>query len=254
MKKIFKASLISCALALSLNANTLTEQQEESLVKGIIPSTKVAKVERSEVDGFYKAYLENGNIFYVNPFKRVMFIGELYTNTGVSLTANDRLKWQDELTSQQIKNFNLNELKQYAKKIDFNKGSKKYDFILFTDPECPYCARVEEHFIKNDVTAYINFYPLSFHKNADKWSKQLLSAKDFKSAFTELRKTQKDLNVNISPQAEKTLEDMKQLGEKLNIMGTPKLIVVDKTQNKVIDVIDGANMSKIDSYLSKDKQ
>ncbi|MBO7059465.1 DsbC family protein, partial [Campylobacter jejuni] len=38
------------------------------------------------------------------------------------------------------------------------------------------------------------------------------------------------------------------------IMGTPKLLVVDKKEKKIIDVIDGANMQKINSYLDKDKQ
>ncbi|EKJ6088800.1 DsbC family protein, partial [Campylobacter coli] len=47
---------------------------------------------------------------------------------------------------------------------------------------------------------------------------------------------------------------MKSLGEKLNIMGTPKIFIVDKKENKIIDVIDGANLEKINSYLDKDKQ
>lgn len=253
MKIFSKIILGSLILTNLMYAQTLIEQQEESLVKGVIPSTKIAKVERSQIDGFYKAYLENGNILYVNPFKRVIFIGELYTNTGVSLTANDREAWKNEVSSKQIKDLNLKEVTQYAKKIDFNKGSKKYDFILFTDPECPFCAKVEELFINKNVSVYINFFPLSFHANAEKWSKEILSSRNFKDAFIKLRKTQKDLNVKITPEAQKTLENMKILGEKLNIVGTPKLFVVDKKENKIIDVIDGANMQKINSYIDKDK-
>lgn len=251
LSKIILGSLVTINLT---HAKTLIEQQEESLVNGVIPSTKVAKVERSQIDGFYKAYLDNGNILYVNPFKRVIFIGELYTNTGVSLTANDRDTWQSELNNKQVKDLNLKEVIQYAKKVNFNKGSKKYDFILFTDPECPFCARVEELFIKKDVSVYINFYPLSFHPHAEKWSKEILSAPNFKDAFLKLRETQKDLNIKITSQAEQTLKNMKLLGEKLNIMGTPKIFIVDKKENKIIDVIDGANLEKINSYLDKDKQ
>ncbi|EAL2751262.1 DsbC family protein, partial [Campylobacter jejuni] len=119
MKIFSKIILGSLALASLLHAQTLIEQQEESLVKGVIPSTKIAKVERSQIDGFYKAYLDNGNILYVNPFKRVIFIGELYTNTGVSLTANDRDAWQSEVSAKQAKDLNLKEVTQYAKKVDF---------------------------------------------------------------------------------------------------------------------------------------
>lgn len=254
MKIFSKIILGSLALASLLHAQTLIEQQEESLVKGVIPSTKIAKVERSQIDGFYKAYLDNGNILYVNPFKRVIFIGELYTNTGVSLTANDRDAWQSEVSAKQAKDLSLKEVTQYAKKVDFGKGSKKYEFVLFTDPECPFCARVEELFIKKDVSVYVNFFPLSIHSHAEQWSKEILSAPDFKEALIKLRETQKDLEVKITPQAEQTLKKMRELGEKLNIMGTPKLLVVDKKEKKIIDVIDGANMQKINSYLDKDKQ
>ncbi|HEF9750453.1 TPA: DsbC family protein, partial [Campylobacter coli] len=55
MKIFSKIILGSLALASLLHAQTLIEQQEESLVKGVIPSTKIAKVERSQIDGFYKA-------------------------------------------------------------------------------------------------------------------------------------------------------------------------------------------------------
>ncbi|TNB58781.1 DsbC family protein [Campylobacter helveticus] len=254
MQTFSKITLSSLLLISSLSAATLIEEQEEALVKGVIPSTKIEKVQRAEIDGFYKAYLANGNILYVNPFKRVIFIGELYTNTGVSLTANEREAWQSELSAAQIKDMDLKELTQYAKKLDFNQGSKKYDFVLFTDPECPFCAKVEEHFMRNNVSVYINFYPLSFHQNATKWILQILSSKDFKEAFMAIRHNQKDLDVKITKEAEQTLNNMKALGEKLNIQGTPKLFVVEKNTSKIIDVIDGANMQKIDSYLTKDKQ
>lgn len=254
MKILSQLTLSSLLLASSLSATTLIEEQEEALVKGIIPATKISKVQRAEIDGFYKAFLDNGNILYVNPFKRVIFIGELYTNMGVSLTANEREAWQSELSNAQIKNIDLKELTQYAKKVDFNQGSKKYEFVLFTDPECPYCARVEEYFIKNNVSAYINFYPLSFHQNATKWILQILSSKDFKEALISIRQNQKDLEVKTTKEAEERLKNMKAVGEKLNIQGTPKLFVVEKNTSKIVDVIDGANMQKIDSYINKDKQ
>lgn len=254
MKKLTTLTISSLILGTALNAKTLIEEQEQSLVQAIIPSTKIAKVARSEVDGFYKAYLDNGNILYVNPFKRLIFIGELYTNMGVSLTANDVENYQGELKVKQIENLTFKELTEFAKKVDFNKGSKKYDFVLFTDPECPYCAQVEELFIKSDVSVYVNFFPLSFHKNAEKWSRQILSAPDFKSALIKLRQSQKDLDVKINEKSQEELKKMKELGISLNIQGTPKLFVVDKNSKKIIDVIDGANMQKINDYLTKDKE
>ncbi|KGI56039.1 DsbC family protein [Campylobacter sp. MIT 97-5078] len=249
----------SLALFSFLNATeptTLIEQQEEALVKGIIPSTKIDKVERAEIDGFYKAYLGNGNIFYINPFKRVLFIGELYTATGESLTANDASKWQAELNEKALKDANATELLQNAKRVVYGSGSKRYDFVIFTDPECPFCAKVEEFFEKQNVNVYVNFFPLSFHQNAKKWSGQILSSKDIKLAMKQIRTTQKNLNdVSISKEAENTLKATIALGEKLNITGTPKLFVIDKIeQNKVVAVIDGANFERINEFLVKDKE
>jgi len=94
---IKKVAIGVCAWAVVLCANeqtatgnsalTLTQQQEDSLVRSIIPSTKIQKVTRSQMDGLYKAYLENGEIIYVNPFKRLIFVGEIYTTKGENLYA-----------------------------------------------------------------------------------------------------------------------------------------------------------------------
>lgn len=259
MKLKFTALLgLSLTLFNSLNAAELTliEQQEEALVKGIIPSTKIDKIERAEIDGFYKAYLGNGNIFYINPFKRVLFIGELYTASGESLTANDAHKWQVELNEKELKNTNATELLQNAKKVIYGSGSKRYEFVIFTDPECPFCAKVEDFFEKQNVSVYVNFFPLSFHQNAKKWSGQILSSKDIKIAMRQIRTTQKSLSgVNITKEAENTLKATIALGEKLNITGTPKLFVIDKKEkNKVIAVIDGANFERINEILVKDRE
>lgn len=250
-----KTLLISFICACALNAQTLTEQQEESLVRGIMPSTKIDKIERAEIDGFYKAFLGNGNILYINPFKRVIFIGEFYTAGGVSLTAKDREVWQNELSNAVIKNTKVSELLQFAKKVSFGKGSKRYAFILFTDPECPYCAKLDEFLEQKDVSIYVNYLPLSFHQNAKKWSEQILSSKDIKAAMKQIRTTQRDLDVKVTKEAQKTLQATMSLAEKLKISGTPKIFVINtKDKNKLIEVIEGANLQKVQEFLTKDRQ
>lgn len=241
------------ATASDYQAFTLTEQQETSLVKSIIPSAKIEKVIRAEADGFYKAYLANGQILYINPFKRLIFIGEIYTASGQNITANDREKWQNEFQNEQLKTLDKNELIKDAVKVNYGKGASKYEFVMFTDPECPYCLRAEEHFKKYDTTVHMIFFPLSFHKNAEKWSLEILSSKDPNKAIEKLRATNKDLGVNITSEAKERLNKMKALGQKLSVFGTPKIFVVEKNSNKVISIIDGANTPKMDEYLKKDK-
>ena len=243
IKKIIMLSLVTSLIF----AKTLVQEEEESLVKSIIPSTKVEKIERSEIDGLYKAYLKNGQILYVYPFKRLIFIGEIYTSHGQNITAFDRLKWQDELKKDKLKTLKKSELIKDAIKIVFNKGSKKYDFIIFTDPQCPFCRRVEKFFLKHNVTVYANFFPLPFHKNAKKWSLEILSSKDKLKAMRQIRETNKDLDVKITKEAKNRLKKMIALANKIGVRGTPFIIVAQK--NKIVDIINGANLKKIQKYL-----
>lgn len=70
-----------------LNADTIIEQKQFELVQSIIPGTKIEKVKPSSViSGMYEAYFADGSLMYVIPDKRVLIMGEIYTNTGQSLT------------------------------------------------------------------------------------------------------------------------------------------------------------------------
>ena len=249
MKRLRFICFICLSLISNLFANSLTERHEESLVKGILPSTKILKVERAQIDGFYKAFLENGEILYINPFNRAIFVGELYTAGGINITANDREEWQNTMQQTTLEKLSVSKLTKNAKKLDYGKGSKDYEFIIFTDPECPFCNRLEEWLEKQNASAWINFLPLSFHKNAEKWSLEILSAKDFKKAMHINRTTQKDQNITITQKARDTLNEMKALSEELQIQGTPHIFVVDKTENIIIEQVQGADIPKLSKYI-----
>lgn len=252
--KIFKLSLMSLGLSIAFaseNLNSLTQQHEESLVRGIIPSTRVLKVERAQIDGFYKAYLENGNILYINPFNRAIFVGELYTAGGINITANDREKWQLEQSKEDLKSLNAKELIKDSKKVVYGKGSKDYEFVIFTDPECPFCNRLEEWLEQQNASVWINFFPLSFHPNAEKWSLEILSAKDFKQAMHITRTTQKDQNIKITQNARDTLKKMQAKSAKLQIQGTPMIYVIAK--NIIVEQIEGADIARFSKYIKEAK-
>lgn len=84
---MFKKVLISSLVVSFLSATTIIEEKEFDLVQSIIPGTKIEKVKASViVNGMYEAYFEDGSLMYVIPDKRLLFMGEIYTNTGESLT------------------------------------------------------------------------------------------------------------------------------------------------------------------------
>lgn len=88
-----------------LNSNSGVNY-ELQLISSVIPNTAISKYELSEIQGFYKVYLDNGNIFYVNPFSKLLVFGEIWTNGGFSITQNDRSKWQSELSQTILKSLN----------------------------------------------------------------------------------------------------------------------------------------------------
>ena len=250
MKKI----VLSLITALSLNAS-LTANIERDLVQAIIPKTKIAKIKHTQIDGLYEVFLKNGNVIYVYPYKRLIFFGEIYTNTGINLTNKDKIAWMNEINKKQLKNLSVKELIKHSFKIQFKKGSKRYAFVIFTDPECPFCRRVDRFLRTHKVNAtfYINYMPLYFHPHAKKWALQVLSSKDKLKAIETIEKTNKDLNVTITKEARNTLKQTQALAKRLNIKGTPTLFVIDLKENKVVAKIDGANIPEIQKWIKKDE-
>lgn len=253
MKKNFLGIIaIMTSSLLFANSNKNNINYELQLINSVIPNTVVSKYEPSEIQGFYKVYLDNGNLFYVNPFSKLLLFGEIWTNNGFSITQNDRTQWQQELSKTLVedlkKDYKSEDLKKAAKKIKYGTGSKKYEYVLFTDPECPYCKITEEYF-ENDknLDLYIVFTPLDFHKNAKDWSLKALSSKDLKQAIKDIKEN-KIPNVEITETAKKDFQAMQDLSNKLKVNGTPRIIVIDKKENAIVDSIEGANLEAIEKY------
>jgi len=65
--------------------------------------------------------------------------------------------------------------------IVYGSGSKEY--IVFTDPECPYCVKFEKMWpsLEKKVKLYVYFMPLSNHRNAVQMSYHVMKQKDQKA-------------------------------------------------------------------------
>jgi len=250
MKKL----ILSFGIAAALFGASLINQEEFSLVQSVIPGTKISKIEHTPIDGLYAAFLPNGNVIYVYPYKRLILIGEIYTNTGINLTNKIKNAWKNKIQKEQLKKINAKELLKNSFEIKFGKGSNRYEIVAFTDPECPFCRRVDKFVRDKNITFHINYMPLYFHPHAKKWALEILSSKNKKEAIKTIEKTNKDLNVTITKEARKTLKATQALAGKLGIRGTPTMFVIDKKTGKVVDVINGANIPKIREWIEKDKE
>ena len=199
-------SLLSCFSAISLaNVETLKIN-----LSRYYPNIQVSNIQATEMPGLYSASLDN-QIIYLDENAQYMLVGSMV-----------RLKDQKNLTKDLMLQQNSVDWKQLPFKdaIKTVKGTGKRQLFIFSDPNCPYCKRLEVELDKlNDVTIYTLIYPLK--SQSITVSKQVWCDPNQAYAWKNL------LQKNVQPK-EKTcanpIERNLELGKKLGIEGTPTLI------------------------------
>lgn len=240
---VFSLSIfVSSALFAGDDVNSTIAEQVQNTIQG----TTISKVEKAEINGLYKAFMPNGDLLYIEPNQKLIFFGQIWTSTGMSLTQNDVGKWQQEIMNKKIETFAPEKFKEFALETKFNGGSERYEVVLFTDPECPYCKQVDEYLKTKKVTVFYNYTPIDeLHPKAREKSLLLIAGKNmFK------KKQEKGVPPTLDmTKAQGVLAKMEALAKELNIVGTPKLFIIDKKDNKIAKAINGANIPQIEQYL-----
>lgn len=247
-------------------------------IQNVIPTTKIAKYEKAEIDGLYKVFTQRGDLFYVYPFKNLIFFGEIWNKQGYSFTRGDRARFQKKQMQQKKDNINklikYDELTKFA--IDVRKAkNSKYELVVFTDPLCPFCVKLKEFLVNKQVDIKVNYtFPVKhrFSKElaystlmVDEKHRHSFMNQTFKLASNmyEKRKmiTKKDVEnlnnkykIDINDKKHRTkatsqLAYMNKIAQKLNIYGTPTILIIDKSKKNIVDMIIGADTKKIKKYL-----
>ena len=134
---------------------------------------------------------------------KVVFVGTAYTKDGKKLTMPIDKSIVD-------------------KAIAFTYGTgEKGELYLFTDPECPFCQKLERE-KGSELEKYkvhVVLFPLSFHKHAKPMVDWILKGKTDKERYDRFKKVQsgdktwaKDLGINLN----KYNEDYKEFLSELN--------------------------------------
>ena len=206
-------------------------------IHSVIPKTKFSKVFKSQLPGLYGVLMDNGQAVYVYPAKKLIFFGQIWTNTGKNLTSLLMTKVQASKADKIVAAVNLN------KAIKIGHGPVKV--IEFANIDCPYCRAferltTESKRLRDKMTRYLFLIPQpSIHPHSTEMElyyftkSQGLSNKAKIALLNKIMVKQIYLTKsgNIPPKfkqssyAMKTLEYNTSLAQKFSIYGVPYFII-----------------------------
>ena len=217
-------------------ANDNLRMEKETLMK-TFPNMKLDGFRESPLKGLYEI-TAGEQVFYFSP-EGYLFFGEIWTKDGKNLTAEMR----EKVVAERINTLPL------EKALKIGNGPKKV--IEFTDPDCPYCRKVDNFLSKRtDVTRYVYFVPLRrIHPDAEKKARYILSQSDKDKAFRDVFEGALDGKpISIADGAQQQqLEEMEKIATGLGVRGTPALWIEGAHVN-------GADIQRITGLLDKGKE
>ena len=228
MIQMAKKLLLALAITTSLNAATELSQNEIKQLEEIqlFKRAQISITKAYDLGNLYVLSIQvqgNTDEVFLTKDKKRLITGEVIdTASGAKITAPA-------------------DLSGVRGKEAFVFGTGTDEYLLFTDPECPYCKKFESYFpqIEKNVKIRVYYYPLDFHKNAKDMSIYIMSKK------TPAEKAKAMLNLDLNSEAyknrkyskdelaklEQSLTEQMAIAQKLNVQGTPALF--DKNGNSV---------------------
>lgn len=244
--KIIKSVVIGCLLASStvFATKTISEAEIEK-----IKAIKMLSVPGIELTGF----LENESSYQVkgfmnsqqgkSPFDAFVTkdLKEIIFGKGFTIETKEPLLIPTDTSS-------------FKDVAAYSYGTGKDEYFIFTDPECPFCSKLELllPYLKDKGTFHIFLNPLNFHENAKQMSFHIMSKDAPEEKAKAMHKiaqgdtAYKDtkFSLNEVEQYSKLLKEQMEIGNRLGVTGTPA--VFDKDGHSVVwmKLLDKYNIKK----------
>jgi len=209
------------ALLLVLFSATGCSAGEADIRKNIearFPGAKVDSVSRTPVRGLFEVVVDGNQILYSDAKGDHVIVGELLdTRTRANLT-QARMEKLMEVKLDSLP------LEQAIKQV---KGDGSRRMAVFSDPDCTFCRRVQFELDRLDnVTIYMFPFPLPMHPDATRKSILVWCSEDRSRAWDDLMLRNKE-PVHGRTDCANPIAANLELGQRLNINGTPALIFAD---------------------------
>jgi thiol:disulfide interchange protein DsbC len=191
----------------------------KKLLEQRFPGASLSHVAKTPYFGLYEAQFDS-QMVYTDAKVTYVIIGSIYDSATRQNLTEDRLRKLNRVA------FDSLPLDTAIKKVKGN-GSRK--LAVFSDADCPFCARLETELKGvDDITIYTFLYPIDqLHPDAARKSKMIWCAPDRTKAWDEFFASGK-LPDNKGD-CETPLAVTQELGQKLRVHATPTLVFADGT-------------------------
>ncbi len=190
----------------------------EREIKRAISDLPIEAVYKSPIPGLYELIVGR-TIYYADRSGRYLIAGGYIFDT----------RTKENLTQKRLEEINRIDFSKLPLDQAFVSGDPNGKLVLaiFTDPDCPFCRRLERELEKlHGVKIYNFLYPLErLHPNARRHAEAIWCAKDRNAAKRAIMIEGHDLSPPKGCHA--PIEANLKLGSKLGISGTPTLIAGD---------------------------
>lgn len=218
-----KATLSLVVLSLlALGAGAAQDTDADNLLAALrehYPNLAISSVSRTPVDGIFEV-VAGKHVAYSDRGGRYFMYGSLVDmQTREDLTAA-RTDWLSRIDVAKLP------LKDSFARV-VGKGTRK--LYVFSDPDCPYCRRLEPELAKlTDVTIYTFPFPIaSLHSDAARKAEAIWCLADERGRAELWRRVVIDQEKVATKACANPIERNVALGESLGIQATPTLVAGD---------------------------
>jgi len=198
-------------------AGPVADKTTANQIKEAIPSLAIDTVRHAPIKGLYELQVGR-NIYYSDKSgKHLISGGNIF-----------EIESRRNLTRERMEEINRIEwsLLPLDKAIVSGDKKGKLKLAVFTDPDCPYCKKLEEELDKmTGVKVYTFLFPLvQLHPQAYAKSEAIWCSKN---QHETMQKVMLDKFIPAKTSCATPINDIIALAKKLNISGTPTIIAGD---------------------------
>ncbi|QKE37413.1 DsbC family protein [Ferrovum myxofaciens] len=234
-----KQRTLSAAIAVTLATSVVSMAHADDIsdlktkLHDKYPSTPITEIRHAPLDGLYEIDMGR-NIAYTDQKAEFLLFGHIFNMTTQEDLTQKRL---DDVSKVAFDKLPLD------KAIKIVKGKGTHKFAVFSDPDCPYCKKLETSLKdQNDYTEYVFLFPIDgLHPGATAKAESIWCAgsensraKAWTNALTEGKEP-------VAKHCNNPIADDQKIGSGFGVQGTPTLI--NASGKLVPGAVDGQALS-----------